>query len=106
MCRMDKEKDSCIGRTSLNKIKRITMNTANIRQQLQNYLEVADDKKVKAIYTMMEDEIKEVNSAYSDELKAELDKRYASYKSGKTRMVSAAESKKRINKILNKQKAK
>ena len=82
------------------------MSTANIRQQLQNYLEVADDKKVKAIYTMMEDEIKEANIAYSDELKAELDKRYASYKSGKSKIISAKESKKRINNLLNKQKTK
>ncbi len=27
------------------------MDTAAIRQQLHNYLEVADDKKIKALYT-------------------------------------------------------
>ena len=55
---------------------------------------------------MMEDEIKEANVEYSNELDAELDKRYASYKSGKTRMLSAIKSKRCINKILNKQKIK
>ncbi|CAN5590521.1 hypothetical protein BH11BAC3_BH11BAC3_21910 [soil metagenome] len=35
------------------------MTTAAIRQQLHNYLEVAEDKKLKAIYTMMEEEIKQ-----------------------------------------------
>lgn len=82
------------------------MNTASIRQQLHNYLEVADDKKVKAIYTMMEEEIKEANIEYDDELKADLDERYAAYKSGKEKLVPAAESKRRINKLLKQGKAK
>ncbi len=43
------------------------MNTATIRQQLHEYLEVADDKKINAIYTMVEDEIKEIIVEYSPE---------------------------------------
>jgi putative addiction module component (TIGR02574 family) len=76
------------------------MTTAAIRQQLHNYLEVAEDKKVKAIYTMMEEEIKESAVDYTDEFKAELDRRYADYKSGKAKMLTAEESKKRVQKIL------
>jgi hypothetical protein len=76
------------------------MNTTAIRQKLHNYLEVANDKKVKAIYTMMEEEIKETALEYSNEFKAELDKRYASYKNGTAKMISSEESKKRIQKIL------
>ena len=82
------------------------MNTLSIRQQLQNYLEVADDKKVKAMYIMMEEDIKEAVVEYSDELKTALDVRYAAYKNGKAKMVTAAESKRRINKLLSKRKAK
>lgn len=82
------------------------MDTASIRQQLHSYLEVADDKKVKAIYTMMENEIKETTFEYSKELKADLDDRYEAYKSGKEKLVSAAESKRRINKLLKQRKAK
>lgn len=78
------------------------MNTANMRQELQSYLAVAEDKKVKALYTMMEGDIKESAIDYNDELKTELDSLYASCKSGKSKMISAAESKKHINKILNK----
>jgi len=51
---------------------------------------------------MMENEIKDTNIEYSDELKKSLDKQYASYKNGTARMISAADSKKRINKILGK----
>jgi hypothetical protein len=35
------------------------MDTAAMLQEIHNYLEVVEDKKVKAIYTMMEESIKE-----------------------------------------------
>ncbi|MES1181338.1 MAG: addiction module protein [Flavobacterium sp.] len=73
---------------------------ASIRQKLHSYLEVADDKKIKAMYVMMEEDIEESAVEYSDEFKKELDKRYADYKNGKVKMMTAAESKRRIQKIL------
>ena len=76
------------------------MNTSSIRKQLHNYLEVADDKKIKAIYIMMENEVKESALDYTDELKEELDRRSADYKNGKTKFITAREGKKRINKLL------
>ena len=76
------------------------MNTAAIRQKLHSYLEVADDKKVKAIYAIMENEIEESSVEYSDDFKAELDRRYAEYKSGKSKIVTAQESKRRIQRIV------
>jgi hypothetical protein len=51
---------------------------------------------------MMKNKIKEVNVEYSDEVKKSLEEQYTSYKNGTARMVSASESKKRINKILSK----
>ena len=76
------------------------MNTATIRQQLHNYLEVADDKKINALYTIIEKEIYETEFEFPQELKSELDKRYAGYKSGTAKMVTASQSKKRIEKII------
>ena len=76
------------------------MDTATIRQQLHNYLEIADDKKVKAIYTIIEKDIQENDFEYPEGLKNELDKRYKEYKNGTAEMVTASESKKRIEKIL------
>ena len=76
------------------------MSTSVIRQKLHSYLEVADDKKVKAMYVMMEEDIEESAVEYTDEFKKELDRRYADYKSGKAKMITAAESKRRIQKIL------
>ena len=76
------------------------MDTTTITQQLHNYLEVADDKKIKALYTITEKDIHENDFVYSDELKDELDKRYLEYKNGTAEMINASESKKRIEKIL------
>jgi hypothetical protein len=76
------------------------MTTSAIRQKLHNYLEVADDKKVKAIYIMMEQDIEESAVEYSDDFKKELDSRFSTYKNGKAKMLTAAESKKRIQKLL------
>ena len=77
------------------------MSTSAIRQKLRNYLEVADDKKVKAIYTMMEDDIEKSAVEYTDAFKKELDRRYAYYKSG-GKMVSATEANKQIKEIVKK----
>jgi hypothetical protein len=82
------------------------MNTTSIRQQLHSYLEVADDKKIKAFYTLMKSDIEESGVEYTNDLKTELDSRYNSHKSGKSKMITASESKKQINKILKGHKAK
>lgn len=79
------------------------MNTAAIRQELHNYLEIADDKKLKAIYVMVEDEIKESVMEYSPEFKKELDRRVEHYLNG-GKMVSAAEMNKRLKAIRKKRK--
>lgn len=79
------------------------MNTAAIRQELHNYLEVADDKKLKAIYVMVEDEIKDTTVEYTDEFKAELDRRVSYYLNG-GKMVSPSEMNKRLQAIRKKRK--
>ncbi|MEO6453084.1 MAG: hypothetical protein ABIN97_03380 [Ginsengibacter sp.] len=76
------------------------MNTSSLRRQLHNYLEIADDKKIKAIYVMMENEIIESTLEYTDELKAELDKLSADYKNGKSKFITAKQSKMRIKKLM------
>ncbi len=76
------------------------MSTAILRQKLHSYLEIAGDKKVKAIYAIMENEIERSAMEYTNDIKMELDSRYADYRNGKTKVVKAAESRKRIQKIL------
>lgn len=79
------------------------MNTANIKQQLHNYLEVADDKKLNAIYKMVENEIKEIIVDYPPEFKADLDTRI-NYLLGGGKMISPSEMNKKIQVLRKKRK--
>ncbi|MES2796728.1 MAG: hypothetical protein V4683_12225 [Bacteroidota bacterium] len=75
------------------------MDVSTIRKKLHDYLEVAPDKKVKAIYTMIETELSNTID-YSQEFKQELDNRNQSYLNGEATMYSSNESKSRIEKVL------
>ena len=63
--------------------KHAIMNTSTIRQKLYEYIRVADDKKVIAIYTMIETDANELYEWWHDkELIADLDARSSDLKSG------------------------
>jgi hypothetical protein len=76
------------------------MSTIILRQKLHSYLEIADDKKVKAIYAIMENDIEQSALEYTTELKSELDNRYTNFKNGKAKIITAEESRKKIQRIL------
>jgi len=70
------------------------MTTAVIRHKLYDYIRVAEDKKVKAIYTMLAGEIEEDYDYWNDKnFVAELEKRSADLKSSTTEGVSWEEAK-------------
>jgi len=78
------------------------MTATSIRKKLHTYIDNADIKKVKAIYTMLEDSISEETN-WDKVLTDELDARYNEYKkTGKS--FSEKEVNKRINQILKKSK--
>ncbi|MBE0638484.1 MAG: hypothetical protein IH598_08190 [Bacteroidales bacterium] len=59
------------------------MNTASIRKKLYDYIRVADDRKVRAIYTIIENDMIEPYEWWNDkELLAKLDHRSKQIKSG------------------------
>jgi len=59
------------------------MNTATIRKKLYEYIRVAEDKKVRAIYTIIENDVIEPYEWWNDsELLTELDHRSEQIKSG------------------------
>lgn len=63
------------------------MRTNTIREKLYDYIRFADDKKVKAIYTMVEEEIVIKNNPWDDtEFIAELERRVAEYERGEVKM--------------------
>jgi hypothetical protein len=75
------------------------MTTIALRKKIADYLQVADDKKIKAIYTLLENEIEQPDLEYTDELKATLDQRYNDYKNG-GKMIAGVAATKQIKKIL------
>ena len=78
------------------------MTATAIRQRLHNYLEIANEKKIKAIYTMIEDDVEDTLVDYTSDLKTELDKRLTDYQGGKMKMITAKDSKARVAKLLSK----
>ncbi|HEX2630306.1 MAG TPA: hypothetical protein VHM26_14865 [Chitinophagaceae bacterium] len=68
------------------------MTTAAVREKLYDYIRVADDKKVKAIYMMLEDEITEELEWWKNkEFVKDLDKRYSAWANGKEKGYTQAE---------------
>ena len=78
------------------------MTTLAIRKKLADFMKVADESKVKAMYALLKEDIEQeeqVDSGYSEDFKKELDQCYAYYKSG-GKMVTPEEADKQINTIL------
>jgi hypothetical protein len=69
------------------------MTTTAIRKKLADYLKVADDKKIKAIYTMVEDEINTDKNDWNKDFLSEMEKRSKEFKSGKFKTYSWRETK-------------
>lgn len=81
------------------------MTTTAIREKLAKYLKVADDKKVKAIYTMVEDEITTSENDWDEDFINELEKRSTRAAKGIAKTYSWEETKKdAINKVNSKKK--
>jgi hypothetical protein len=57
------------------------MRTTQIRQQLHDYIDSAEDKKLKALYTLLEGDINDEFNL-TVEQKKELDRRYDDYMNG------------------------
>ena len=84
---------------------KMIMETINIRQKLHQFIDTIEDKKAEAIYTLFEDEIEQGEWEYTDEFKAELDKRYEYYQSG-GKMITPAEAGEQVNEIFHARKDK
>jgi hypothetical protein len=62
------------------------MTTTVIREKLHDYIDGADDTKIKVLYSMMEIDFEEkVNSWEDEDFLDELDRRKAEFESGKVR---------------------
>ena len=58
--------------------------SSSLRDKLYDYIRVADEKKLRAIYSLLENEMEESNEWWKDkQFVEELDSRYDSLESGK-----------------------
>lgn len=83
------------------------MNTLDIRQKLHHYIETAQDKKVKAIFAMVEEEIEETSDHWKDEkFVAELERREITYKNGDAKIFTidqaVGKARSAVKKVKNK----
>jgi hypothetical protein len=75
------------------------MDTTTIRKKLYEYILRADDKKVRAIYTIVENDIDQVNEWWQDDkLVSELEQLSVNLKSGEDVGISWSELKKSLSK--------
>lgn len=83
------------------------MKTTEIRQKLHHYIETAQEKKVKAIFAMVEEEIEETYNYWKDEkFVAELQRRENNYLNGTTKTYTLRQSVARAREAVNKSKSK
>jgi hypothetical protein len=78
-------------------------NSAAIRHKLYDYIRIADDKKLHAIYSLLENEIEETSQWWKDKsFVAELDHRYEALESGKDKGFTTEQLKTSIDKLRKK----
>lgn len=76
------------------------MTRTAIQARLYDYIRVADDKKLKSIYTLLENEIEQVYEWWNDkEFMAELDRRDAALENGEDKGYTRTELNASIEKL-------
>ena len=80
------------------------MTTTTIRKKLADYINVADDKKIKAIYTLLENEIEdEEYDKWNDKnFVTEMNRRKDEYKNGSAKLYTFDEVETRTKQALKK----
>ncbi len=80
------------------------MGAIAIRERLHDYIKTADDKKVKAIYTMIESDLQNHEWWNDKKLMAEFDKISDDFESAKEKGFTLEEMNMRLNKIKKQKK--
>jgi hypothetical protein len=76
------------------------MSSAAIRNKLYDYIRVADDKKLNAIYNLLENEIEQTNEWWKDKkFTKELDNRYKELENGSDKGFTIEQLEKSVTKL-------
>ena len=77
--------------------------SASIRHKLYEFIRLADDKKLNALYNLLEGEIEETNEWWKDKgVVEELDRRYEAMENGSDKGFTVEELKASIGKLRTK----
>jgi putative addiction module component (TIGR02574 family) len=76
------------------------MSTITIRRKLFDYIRDADAQKVKAIFTLVQNDIDEENDIWTQEFTEEMERRIKEFKEGKVKAHTWEEVKKKSMKKL------
>lgn len=80
------------------------MSASQIREKLVDYLQVADEEKIKALYIMLEDEINTPLNDWDDDFIKELERRSKSFTDGTAKIYSWEETREVARKHLKSRK--
>ena len=80
------------------------MTTLAIRKSLQEYIRFADEKKIKALFTIVEDEIKQKHEIWTSEFTNEMKKRSNDLQKNKVKGNSWQNVKNKANVIIKNEK--
>ncbi len=76
------------------------MSSAAIRNKLYDYIRVADDKRLNAIYNLLENEIEQTNEWWKDKkFTKELDSRYQALENGSDKGFTIDQLEKSVTKL-------
>ncbi len=76
------------------------MSNTAIRNKLYDYIRVADDKKLNAIYNLLENEIEQTNEWWKDkQFTQELDSRHQALENGSDKGVSVEQLEQSVSKL-------
>lgn len=76
------------------------MTTIGIRRTLHEYIRFADEKKIKALFTIIEDEINQKRNLWTKEFAGEMKRRSHGLSSGKVKGSSRENVRKKVQAIL------
>jgi len=77
------------------------MKSFELKQKLHHYIDTAQEKKLKAIYVMVEEEIETYNHWEDAAFVKEMNRRVKDFETGKTKGYTWDEVKKRAAKLIN-----